>query len=164
MINYAIMSSPIGKLLLAKSTRGLNHIIFEHKIEKYETIIANNFPNQKIINDQSFLIDEVNQLTEYFSGCRKYFDIKLDIRMPPFYKKVINVVSKIPYGTYLSYKEVASKAGNLKAARAAGTANARNLIPIVIPCHRVLASHGKLGGYGGGIKIKKYLLKLESIK
>ena len=84
--------------------------------------------------------------------------------MPPFYKKVINVVSKIPYGTYLSYKEVASKAGNLKAARAAGTANARNLIPIVIPCHRVLASHGKFGGYGGGIKIKKYLLKLESIK
>ena len=65
---------------------------------------------------------------------------------------------------YLSYQEVATKAGNSKASRAAGSANARNPIPIIIPCHRVLASGGKLGGYGGGIKIKKYLLKLEGIQ
>ena len=81
-----------------------------------------------------------------------------------FYKTNNNVVNKIPYGKYLSYEQVATKAGNPRAARAAGTANAMNTIPIIIPCHRVLAKHGKLGGYGGGIKIKKYLLKLESIK
>ena len=84
--------------------------------------------------------------------------------MPPFYQKVINVVNKIPYGKYLCYEQVATKAGNPRAARAAGTANAMNTIPIIIPCHRVLAKHGKLGGYGGGIKIKKYLLKLEGIQ
>ena len=164
MINYTIMPSPIGKLLLVKSSKGLNHIIFEHKIQQYEKIMSNNFPNQKIIKDKKALISEVDQLTEYFSGDRKKFDIELEVNMPPFYQKVINVVNKIPYGKYLSYEQVATKAGNPRAARAAGTANAMNTIPIIIPCHRVLAKHGKLGGYGGGIKIKKYLLKLEGIQ
>ena len=136
MINYAIMSSPIGKLLLAKSTRGLNHIIFEYKIQQYETIIGNAFPDQKIINNDDVLKTEVNQLNEYFYGKRKNFDIKLDIEMPPFYQKVLNIVNKIPYGRYLSYQEVASKAGNPKATRAAGSANSRNPIPVIIPCHR----------------------------
>ena len=164
MINYTIMPSPIGKLLLVKSSKGLNHIIFEHKIQQYEKIMSNSFQKQKIIRDKKALISEVNQLTEYFSGCRKKFDIELEVNMPPFYQKVINVVNKIPYGKYLSYEQVATKAGNPRAARAAGTANAMNTIPIIIPCHRVLAKHGKLGGYGGGIKIKKYLLKLEGIQ
>ena len=164
MINYTIMPSPIGKLLLVKSSKGLNHIIFEHKIQQYEKIMSNNFPNQKIIKDKKALISEVDQLTEYFSGDRKRFDIELEVNMPPFYQKVISVVNKIPYGKYLSYEQVATKAGNPRAARAAGTANAMNTIPIIIPCHRVLAKHGKLGGYGGGIKIKKYLLKLEGIQ
>ena len=164
MINYTITSSPIGELLLAKSDRGLNHIIFEHKIPRFEAIIRVDFPDQKIINNDNALKTEVNQLKEYFSGLRKEFDIKLDLAMPPFYQKVLNIVNKIPYGKYLSYQEVATKAGNSKASRAAGSANARNPIPIIIPCHRVLASGGKLGGYGGGIKIKKYLLKLEGIQ
>ena len=158
------MPSPIGKLLLVKSSKGLNHIIFEHKIQKYEKIMSNSFPNHNIIKDKKALISEVDQLTEYFSGDRKKFDIELEVNMPPFYQKVINVVNKIPYGKYLSYEQVATKAGNPRAARAAGTANAMNTIPIIIPCHRVLAKHGKLGGYGGGIKIKKYLLKLEGIQ
>jgi len=164
MINYTIISSPIGELLLAKSDRGLKHIIFEHKIHRFEAIIDGGFPDQKIINNDNALKNEINQLKEYFSGLRKEFDIKLDLAMPPFYQKVLNIVNKIPYGKYLSYQEVATKAGNSKASRAAGSANARNPIPIIIPCHRVLASGGKLGGYGGGIKIKKYLLKLEGIQ
>ena len=158
------MPSPIGKLLLVKSSKGLNHIIFEHKIQQYEKIMSNSIPNHKIIKDKKALISEVDQLTEYFSGDRKKFDIELEVNMPPFYQKVINVVNKIPYGKYLCYEQVATKAGNPRAARAAGTANAMNTIPIIIPCHRVLAKHGKLGGYGGGIKIKKYLLKLEGIQ
>ena len=158
------MPSPIGKLLLVKSSKGLNHIVFEHKIQQYEKNMSNSFSNQKIIKDKKALISEVDQLTEYFSGDRKKFDIELEVNMPPFYQKVINVVNKIPYGKYLSYEQVATKAGNPRAARAAGTANAMNTIPIIIPCHRVLAKHGKLGGYGGGIKIKKYLLKLEGIQ
>ena len=81
--------------------------------------------------------------------------------MPPFYYKALMAVKSIPYGQYQTYKEIAMKAGNPKAVRAAGTANARNPIPIVIPCHRVLASNGGLGGYGGGLNIKNFLLNLE---
>ena len=164
MINYTITSSPIGKLLLAKTKFGLSHIIFEHKIQKFESIVRNNFPIEKISNDHHALVTEVDQLTEYFSGKRKVFNIQLSLSLPPFFKKVINVVKDIPYGKYQTYKDVALKAGNSKAYRAAGNANARNPIPIIIPCHRVLASRGKLGGYGGGIKIKKYLLNLEGIQ
>ena len=95
MINYTIMPSPTGKLLLVKSSKGLNHIIFEHKIQQYEKIMSNSFPNHKIIKDKKALISEVDQLTEYFSGDRKKFDIELEVNMPPFYQKVINVVNKI---------------------------------------------------------------------
>ena len=164
MINYAITSTPIGKLLLVKSNNGLSHIIFEKKIKEFESTIMRDFPDIKISNDFNSLSSEIKQLTEYFTGKRKNFNIQLDLKLPPFYQKVINVVTKIPYGKYLSYEQVATKAGNPGAARAAGTANARNTLPIIIPCHRVLAKHGKLGGYGGGIKIKKYLLKLEGIQ
>ena len=81
--------------------------------------------------------------------------------MPPFYQKVLMTVKKIPYCKTISYQEVAKRAGRPKAVRAAGSANAKNPLPIIIPCHRVLATGGRLGGYGGGLKIKNYLLNLE---
>ena len=81
--------------------------------------------------------------------------------MPPFHQKVLMVVKDIPYGQYRTYQQVAKNAGNPKAVRAAGSANANNPLPIVIPCHRVLATGGGLGGYGGGLDVKNYLLNLE---
>jgi methylated-DNA-[protein]-cysteine S-methyltransferase len=81
--------------------------------------------------------------------------------MPPFQMDALNVVKQIPYGSYLTYKEVAERAGNPKAVRAVGSANAHNPLPIVVPCHRVLATGGGLGGYGGGLDMKNYLLNLE---
>jgi len=81
--------------------------------------------------------------------------------MPPFHQKVLDAVKKIPFGKTISYSDIAERAGNIKAARAAGSANANNPIPIIIPCHRVLALGGRLGGYAGGLKIKNYLLNLE---
>ena len=77
--------------------------------------------------------------------------------MPPFYQKVLSEVKKIPYGEVRTYQEIAAKAGNPRAYRAAGSANAKNILPIIIPCHRVIGNDGNLGGYGGGLKIKKYL-------
>jgi methylated-DNA-[protein]-cysteine S-methyltransferase len=96
-------------------------------------------------------------------GYRKFFKIKLDLNMPPFYYKTLMAVKKIPYGEYRTYKEIAMMAGNPKAIRAAGSANARNPIPIIIPCHRVLANGGGLGGYGGGLNIKNFLLNFEGV-
>ena len=83
--------------------------------------------------------------------------------MPPFYQKVLSEVKKIPYGEVRTYQEIAAKAGNPRAYRAAGSANAKNILPIIIPCHRVIGNDGNLGGYGGGLKIKKYLLKMEGV-
>ena len=81
--------------------------------------------------------------------------------MPPFHQRVLMAVKNIPYGQYRTYQQVADIAGNPKAVRATGSANANNPLPIVIPCHRVLATGGGLGGYGGGLDVKNYLLNLE---
>ena len=104
-----------------------------------------------------------NQIREYFSKKRNIFDIAFEISLSPFYQKVLNEVIKIPYGEVRTYSDIASKAGNPNAYRATGTANAKNMIPIIIPCHRVVRNNGDLGGYGGGLKIKKYLLKMEGV-
>ena len=104
-----------------------------------------------------------NQIREYFSKKRNIFDIAFEISLSPFYQKVLNEVIKIPYGEVRTYSDIAIKAGNPNAYRATGTANAKNMIPIIIPCHRVIRNNGDLGGYGGGLKIKKYLLKMEGV-
>ena len=104
-----------------------------------------------------------NQIREYFSKKRNIFDIAFEISLSPFYQKVLNEVIKIPYGEVRTYSDIANKAGNPYAYRATGTANAKNMIPIIIPCHRVVRNNGDLGGYGGGLKIKKYLLKMEGV-
>jgi O-6-methylguanine DNA methyltransferase len=164
MIKYTIINSPIGKLLLSQSSEGLNNIIFEHQINQFESILFNKFKKkERLFRDDQSLSNTTHQLNEYFAGYRKFFNIKLDLRMPPFYYKALMAVKSIPYGEYRTYKEIAMIAGNPKAIRASGSANANNPIPIIIPCHRVLASGGKLGGYGGGLNIKNFLLNLEGI-
>ena len=161
MIQYTVMNSPVGKLLLAQSKKGLNHIIFEYQIHQFESIVHKKYPNQPIERNNAALQPVVDQLKAYFSGERNTFNLNLDLIMPPFQMDALNVVKQIPYGSYLTYKEVAERAGNPKAVRAVGSANAHNPLPIVIPCHRVLATGGGLGGYGGGLDMKNYLLNLE---
>ena len=101
------------------------------------------------------------ELSEYFDGDRKDFTFPIDAAGTEFNKKVWNRVYKIPYGRTVTYGEIASEFGNKGAARAVGTANGRNPIPIVVPCHRVVAAGGKLGGFGGGLPLKRKLLDLE---
>lgn len=161
MIHYTITNFPIGKLLISNSNKGITHILFEYQILKFESIIKKKFPNETIVRDDKSLTQTVLQLKEYFSRERESFNLALDLAMPPFHQKVLDAVKKIPFGKTISYSDVAERAGNIKAARAAGSANANNPIPIIIPCHRVLASGGRLGGYAGGLKIKNYLLNLE---
>ena len=100
------------------------------------------------------------QIEEYFSGKRKEFKLQFDLRGSDFQVKVLNEVARIPYGSTRTYGQIAAAIGSPGATRAVGNANARNPLPIIIPCHRVLASNG-LGGYGGGIVMKKKLLNLE---
>ena len=164
MIDYTIIDSPIGKLLLSQSSKGLNNIIFENQINQFESIILKKYKKrQRLIRDDQTLSKASYQLNEYFAGYRKFFELKLDLDLPPFYYKALMAVKSIPYGEYRTYKEIAMIAGSPKAIRAVGSANAKNPIPIVIPCHRVLSSGGQLGGYGGGLNRKNFLLNLEGV-
>lgn len=102
------------------------------------------------------------QLDEYFTGRRRAFQLPLDLRGTPFQQKVWNALLEIPYGETRSYAELARSIGAPKAFRAVGAANGANPIAIVVPCHRVISSGGGVGGYGGGVPLKKRLLALES--
>jgi methylated-DNA-[protein]-cysteine S-methyltransferase len=102
------------------------------------------------------------QLDEYFAGRRHDFDVPLDWQLTHgFAQRVLRATARIPYGRVSSYREMAHKAGNVRATRAAGNALGSNPIPIVVPCHRVLRTGGSLGGYGGGLPMKEALLRME---
>jgi len=124
------------------------------------------FVNSKIPKDfekleTPLIKTTANQLDEFFKKKRKVFDLPLILHGTEFQKKVWEVLQKIPYGETYSYKKTAETVGNPKASRAVGLANNRNPIPIIIPCHRVIGSNGKLTGYAGGLELKQMLLELE---
>ncbi len=140
--------SPIGNLLLISDHKNILEIKFTDDIK----IENSNLP---------ILLKTEKQLQEYFAGKRKKFDISLKLIGTEFQISVWNELSKIPFGKTISYKILAIKIGDKNKARAVGNANGKNPIPIIIPCHRVIANDGFLGGYTGGIEIKQELLKLE---
>lgn len=107
------------------------------------------------------LSEIIRQLNAYFAGKLESFDLPLAPEGTPFQQKVWKELCQIPYGETISYGELARRIGNASASRAVGLANGSNPIPIVIPCHRVIGSNGKLTGYGGGLDIKEKLLALE---
>jgi methylated-DNA-[protein]-cysteine S-methyltransferase len=141
--------SPIGILEITGAEDGITGV---HFVEK-KTDPAPSIPLP--------LKDCCKQLYEYFVGNRREFSLILKLEGTPFQKRVWNQLMKIPYGKTLSYKKVAAAIGKENAVRAVGTANGRNNIAIIIPCHRVIAHDGTLGGYGGGLWKKEWLLKHE---
>lgn len=144
------ISTKIGIIYLVASENGLQGVFLEKQRIPMEIDSENTFLNQAEL-----------QLNEYFKGERTEFDIPLDIQGTEFQKQVWKQLIKIPYGETRSYKDIARAVNNSKASRAIGNANGQNPICIIIPCHRVISSDGSLGGYSGGINIKKKLLKLE---
>lgn len=115
----------------------------------------------KLQPDDPYLFNIFSQLNEYLNGERKKFNVPLDIKGTAFQKKVWNELSRIPYSKTLSYKKIAEKLGNVKLYRAVGRANGLNPVCIIIPCHRVINTNGKLGGYSAGLNIKEKLLEVE---
>ncbi len=107
------------------------------------------------------LKDSVLQIVEYFAGKRKKFDLKIQPVGTDFQLKVWNEVNKVPFGKTVSYLDIAKKTGSKNNTRAVGLANGKNPIPIIIPCHRIIGTNGKLTGYAGGLEIKKWLLQHE---
>ena len=157
MLFHATLETPIGFLKIVNSEKGVHRIILPGESD-------NLFSNElEMIEDTRLLRLACDELTAYFDGRLKKFTVPLDLHSTPFSKRVLNEVYCIRYGETASYKEIAERIGNPKAVRAVGGANAHNPIPIIIPCHRVIAHDGTVGGYGGGLDMKKNLLRLEGI-
>jgi methylated-DNA-[protein]-cysteine S-methyltransferase len=153
-LSYTYLESPIGKLLLASDGAGLQQILFSSDGRPAR-------PDPAWQEDPSALAEVVRQLRAYFAGELENFDLSLVPQGTRFQQKVGSELRKIPYGETISYGELARRIGNPKASRAVGLANGSNPISIVIPCHRVIGSNGKLTGYGGWLPIKEKLLALE---
>ena len=118
----------------------------------------------KITNESELIKLIKKELKEYFSGKRKVFSIPFELKGTGFQKKVWNELLKIPYGNTKSYKEIAESIGSVKYSRAVGNANNKNPVALIVPCHRVIGSNGKLVGYRGGLNIKEKLLEIEKLK
>lgn len=153
-MNYTQIESPVGPLLLAADDAGLREILFVNGRTP-----ARPGPSWK--KDKAPLQETIRQLRAYFSGQLEDFELPLAPQGTPFQLKVWQRLCEIKYGQTISYGELARRIGNPNASRAVGLANGSNPIPIVIPCHRVIGSNGKLTGYGGGLPIKEKLLALE---
>ncbi len=150
------MNSAIGSLFLVASDRGLESVFWHPQVVPFADSLKDLKPEIQI------LARAVIQLEEFLNGKRKVFDLPLAPAGTDFQKKVWTELEKIPYGNTASYIEVAGRIGNEKASRAVGTANGKNPLCIIVPCHRVVAASGALGGYSGGLEIKSRLLALES--
>ena len=151
---FTHLPSPIGSLLLAADKNQLREIAFPKNG-------APASPQPDWQEDSSAFTELIRQLRAYFAGELETFDLPLSPQGTPFQQKVWAELCKIPYGETISYGQLAQRIGNPNASRAVGLANGSNPIPIIIPCHRVIGSNGKLTGYGGGLPIKEKLIALE---
>jgi methylated-DNA-[protein]-cysteine S-methyltransferase len=151
---YVTMDSPVGRLLLRGNRRSLTAIEFAPK----GTRRAEHPPG---IASKPPFREAIRQLEAYFRGKLRDFDLPLELEGTEFQKRTWKALQSIPYGKTISYADLARRVGNPRAARAVGTANGANPLPIVIPCHRVIGASGRLAGYGGGLEIKEKLLVLE---
>ena len=164
-VAYARLESPVGTLVAVATARGLARLAYELENGGLDSVLDD--VAQKLspaIVEAPARLDAVRrELDEYFDGRRQGFDVDVDWTLTPagFRRRVLQECARIPFGATSTYKQMAIAAGSAKAFRAAGGALGSNPIPIVVPCHRVLASSGALGGYTGGVERKRLLLSIE---
>ncbi|GGJ91046.1 methylated-DNA--protein-cysteine methyltransferase [Streptomyces camponoticapitis] len=162
-VAYTVVDSPVGRLLLASTEKGLVRVAFTNQDhDKVLDGLATTL-SPRVLRAPRRLDDAARELDQYFSGERRTFDLPLDMSLSHGFRQLVQRhLPEISYGRTLSYGEVARLVGNPKAVRAVGTACATNPLPVVVPCHRVLRADGTLGGYAGGPAAKSVLLDLES--
>jgi methylated-DNA-[protein]-cysteine S-methyltransferase len=163
-VAYTTADSPFGPLLLATTPRGLVRVGLPNQDadELLADLAARVSP--RVLEAPAELDEVRRELDLYFEGKLDRFDLPLDWRLSDgFRRRVLRAIDRIPYGQTRTYTEMARRAGNERAVRAAGSACGSNPIPLVVPCHRVLRTGGALGGYGGGLPMKQALLELEGV-
>ena len=155
-LTYKLIDSPVGELKLVASDKGLVAILWENDSPRRVRL-------SELVEDEHHpvLVETERQLEEYFAGKRKAFSVALDMRGTRFQKDVWEALLAIPFGETRSYGQLANQLGNPRATRAVGAANGRNPVSIIVPCHRVIGSSGKLTGFAGGLDAKARLLGLE---
>jgi methylated-DNA-[protein]-cysteine S-methyltransferase len=163
-VYYAAMRTPIGRILAAATDSGLVRVSFRQDESSFVAELRRRL-TADVVRSRAKLAPVVAQLDRYFSGRCLTFRVPVDLRhVTPFQRRVLMAACRVPTGRVVSYGEIARRIGHPRASRAVGQALGRNPVPIVIPCHRVIAGNGGLGGYTGGLRIKKKLLAIEGLK
>ncbi|HEX5922909.1 MAG TPA: methylated-DNA--[protein]-cysteine S-methyltransferase [Baekduia sp.] len=165
-IAYAVVESPVGALVVAATPQGIVRLAYEDFNGGLDAVLdsLSDKLSPRILESPGRLDDVRRELEEYFDGRRTTFDLPIDWALySDFGRRVLQATAAIPFGRTATYGDVAREAGNAKASRAAGRALGANAIPIIVPCHRVIGTSGKLTGYTGGMHRKEALLRLEGI-
>lgn len=156
--------SPFGPMFTATTAEGISRLSWQAKTpQQFERLIASRLPGTPVVQDADALGPAERQITEYFQGLRRSFDLPIDLSLTssPFQRKVLEAASDIPFGDVVSYGDLASRIEKPRASRAVGNALGRNPLAIVVPCHRIVRGDGSVGGYTGGSDKKEHLLALE---
>jgi methylated-DNA-[protein]-cysteine S-methyltransferase len=163
-VAYGFVDSPFGRLLVAVGKRGLVRVAYpDHPADEVLAELAGEI-SPRVLESARSTQDVRRELAEYFEGTRRNFEVKVDLSaIQGFSRKVLQQASRIPFGSVITYRDVATRAGSPRAVRAAGNALGANPVPIVVPCHRVVRTGGGLGGYTGGLDRKEKLLALEGV-
>lgn len=163
-VAYDFADTPVGRLLVAASERGLCRISFDPEPEREMEALARLF-GARVLRSPGPVERVQRELDEYFEGRRREFDLPVDLSpVPAFQRLVLDELVRVPYGRIETYGGLAARVGRPRAARAVGGALNRNPVPIVVPCHRVVGASGSLTGYGGGLERKERLLELEGAR
>lgn len=161
-INYSITDCELGRILVARTIKGLCNVAFADDDQSLEANLRKEFPNAEIVKDARVLKGFVDEILKHLSGGKKRLDLPLDIQATAFQMRVWELLRKIPYGETVSYSQIAEQLGDTKKVRAVAQACASNRVAVVIPCHRVVGKSGNLSGYRWGVERKKELLKKEA--
>ena len=163
-VGYGYVDSPLGRLTVAATPRGLLRVAYPSNDPDYVLEELAEKVSPRLLEAPAFIDDVRRELDEYFDGRRQRFDLPLDWTLTRgFVRRVLRATARIDYGNVRSYRDVARSAGNERAVRAAGNALGSNPMPVVVPCHRVVRTGGGLGGYTGGVERKEFLLGLEGV-
>lgn len=164
-IRWHLFPTPFGRMYAAATAGGLARISWRQPAEDaWVGALRKDFPDRPALRDPDALAPVERQLSEYFAGRRRRFDLPVDLgRLTSFQRRVLEEARGIPYGHVIPYAELARRIGRPGAARAVGNALGRNPVGIVVPCHRIVRSDGGLGGYTGGVEYKERLLSLEGV-
>jgi methylated-DNA-[protein]-cysteine S-methyltransferase len=161
-VGYRVVDSPLGPLWIAVGPKGVLAIHYGNAPSRRELARIVRTYGPGVLPDPRRADPVARELDQYFAGKRRSFDVAVDLSpLTPFQRGILGATARVAFGDVSTYAKVAAKAGSERASRAAGQALGSNPIPIVVPCHRILASDGSLGGYAGGLDAKRVLLQLE---